>query len=1128
MMAFWVAALVVLLSGPTTSNAHWTPPQATPHPQIFMPTTFVPIHASPKYVVRRYARQNIAKTSLFALDVKGNEKGELSLKAITSPKKRVKKSTKSSRSKKGKGSIKQNAKKAIPKNQKQSKKKTNLKTTSPTKSNDKEVLLSEEVPSGGIIYIQFSRVFQRHVVYQRHSGIDHDDANPHGTTDKVIQSFEFLDDAIQLFPETRVLAPQDLPFPPPSCSLVYPDENNDGGDRLLVRRGRLIDSDIEEEECETTIAGMGLWTLCELEYDAALNNTNSDKDYHYQQAHEALRTLLQLVSSQSSFTAPRHFFRLDPRRIAMRGHTSESIALNHERIVNLLSCGMDGNDEISKSKTVGLAMDSSDVAFVLQNFPQLCLYNCGELESLVRFLLQPLPLAGSIPSVAIVADRGDDGRANVDWPSLSGNGYGAGLTVDQATSAIRMMPELLALYYEDSRKPSMVYMYNQMMLAPVPPKLIDEATIQLNLEGADPSDAYTFAYLFSLGVSWSQLRILISSLPLWTTSNLEPGWELLQKGPVRSMLKRPSLDYLRQRLQIGPSDIYRLLKTHTRMSTYDASNKMLPTLDMLQSKLVLSSAELRKIMLRMPSIMGMGKSGFDDRLDFFTNEAGMSVDDVKEAVMKQPSLLQYGVSSTLRPKLHFFLEELGISETSVGRIVKSAPAVMGLSLTDNLRPKVVSMMKICSLDPHELGHIISTSPQTLLLSQKSKIEPTLKFLSSVLMLSEPVLGQMVLKTPRVLRQGLETSLAKKIEMLTNNSDSKEAAIAIVCENPALLVASNAVLEDRIERCPEDVDIATWLLPSKKGRRKSFQQSKTELSGDPIIVASDASFGSLTKIFPSITCAAHELDISESAIREACRNVVSIDGNYLYSLTDSPLALPKDPQKAKMPHHTKTIPISIFCSGGIYPSDNADVARGQSRTGGLAIQVFTDGSILDKSQFLQEFSAAANSCLGIHVPRNNDQDESILIAVFPLMSPSRNRCELFSCSASLRICEAFLKTKSNEKETLYDIKVYTESNYAWKLAKSKDHLLELGCYLTSQEMLSHLDVASYLVNIDILHPLVRSFSRLNGHTEPLGSAHQTFGNANVEFLHSMDEITLINGGLSYVRRLTGQAKYAAMW
>jgi hypothetical protein len=53
---------------------------------------------------------------------------------------------------------------------------------------------------------------------------------------------------------------------------------------------------------------------------------------------------------------------------------------------------------------------------------------------------------------------------------------------------------------------------------------------------------------------------------------------------------------------------------------YDSQNKILPALDRLQGKLELTSAELRKLVLRMPSLMGMGMSAFEDRLDFFTSE----------------------------------------------------------------------------------------------------------------------------------------------------------------------------------------------------------------------------------------------------------------------------------------------------------------------------------------------------------------------------------------------------------------------------------------------------------------------------------------------------------------------------
>jgi hypothetical protein len=74
-----------------------------------------------------------------------------------------------------------------------------------------------------------------------------------------------------------------------------------------------------------------------------------------------------------------------------------------------------------------------------------------------------------------------------------------------------------------------------------------------------------------------------------------------------------------------------------------------------------------------------------------------------------------------------------------------------------------------------------------------------------------------------------------------------------------------------------------------------------------------------------------------------------------------------------------------------------------------------------------------------------QDESSkLIAVFPLVNPSKKRCELFACTRALRIIEELLRVERNDdRNVVYDIKVYTDSDYVWKIVKSKARLLEIG-------------------------------------------------------------------------------------
>ena len=67
------------------------------------------------------------------------------------------------------------------------------------------------------------------------------------------------------------------------------------------------------------------------------------------------------------------------------------------------------------------------------------------------------------------------------------------------------------------------------------------------------------------------------------------------------------------------------MKVHSRLSTYSAM-KVHSTMDILQHRLGLSSGELKRLVLRMPSIVGIQvnsqneKSTLDKKLDFFYDE----------------------------------------------------------------------------------------------------------------------------------------------------------------------------------------------------------------------------------------------------------------------------------------------------------------------------------------------------------------------------------------------------------------------------------------------------------------------------------------------------------------------------
>jgi len=946
------------------------------------------------------------------------------------------------------------------------------------------------------VYIRFSRAFQMHIVFKCKIMDDsclHYDCN----SMEDIGSFLFLDEAIRSFPNAEL---------------------------VKIRDSMIIGNN--KDSFEMTLGGMG--TTPSIQMMEYCENPS------YELIHEAFEylTSLSIRGQRQPLPPPKskemhqlrekriRYFKnnIAPYRIA--SHSPESLHRKYDRVMDILTRGRYRRVNIAKQyessnsnsssenlllqiTKIGLALEEAEARAIIAEFPNLCLYDIHELEDRIKFMIAPM---GKFENY-ICHQNGTKKKTKssaVDYYKALGDGYGAGLSIKQATNAIKAIPQFLSMYYEDSRKPSIVYFYRDLQ---VTPDSVNAARSELSqyMLGCNASDMCAFAYLNSLGVTWDQIRLLLNAFATFTYCDLEPGWELVGRGPIRSELKEEMLHFLRQRLQISNPDIHSMLKTHSRLSTYGVEGNIKPTLNALQHRLGLSSAELRQLVLRMPSVIGMhvdsskATSSLDKRIEFFINEVQLNPDQLKNAILKQPSLLQYSLHS-LGLKIKFLIEEVGIPNSSIARVINTAPAILGLSLEQNLKPTVATLRAKCNLSSQELSEMIVTCPSILSLSIKRKIDPTITFLSGNLYLSSSEeLGFLIKSAPRILLQSVESSLMKKICMMrdaVNNEISETSsksfhgqnyieveASSIFKKNPALLATTNSILERRISECRKDPNkcLAEVFVKRKVGRKRLFSGPN---------------------------------DVT------------------LINHVDQKQRIDDDKVQPKSRNNCPTISFSAFVSGSVYPADNINEARGKRKAGGLAIYI--QKALFPVGDIKLSFQSAIDSSFGMLMPEGeggSNAKKRLVLVGFPFLRPSRNRCDLYACHCALKVMLQLLKQASLRRDlrnVTVDIEIYTDSSYAWNLLKNSTQLLNWGSHPTIEEFVYDGDYPIGFANRDLLYPLSKTIHGMVRNTIVTRDGTKLcLGNIHISFRHSGEVVYDIVPG-DYTRRLNSYAKKAAIW
>jgi hypothetical protein len=131
--------------------------------------------------------------------------------------------------------------------------------------------------------------------------------------------------------------------------------------------------------------------------------------------------------------------------------------------------------------------------------------------------------------------------------------------LEQATAAIISIPQLLAMFHEDAKKPSIIYFYQYLK---VPMAFIDETRSELSnyISGSDFTDVCAFAYLRTLNVRSDQIKLLLEAMP--TLTFCMPEASLRLNSSELDQVEESRLHFLRKRLQLTNADVKAMIKVY--------------------------------------------------------------------------------------------------------------------------------------------------------------------------------------------------------------------------------------------------------------------------------------------------------------------------------------------------------------------------------------------------------------------------------------------------------------------------------------------------------------------------------------------------------------------------------------
>ena len=263
------------------------------------------------------------------------------------------------------------------------------------------------------------------------------------------------------------------------------------------------------------------------------------------------------------------------------------------------------------------------------------------------------------------------------------------------------------------------------------------------------------------------------------------------------------IDWLQERLDLNKEQLRKIIERSPSILGLSIEENIEPSLDIIQTNLELSDEELSKVIVTTSDLLinDLSNEKFASRFSFLQRLLDIEENDIaglRKAIMKSPSILVWqedciiGVQEWLRCRV-------GLDDATIGKLMRRRPEFMTSNIS-TIEGKARWIQSEFSLSDGELTNLLGKSH--LLLSSEEKLETMCRFYRLTFELDDEGLKDLVMKQPNLFKTSIK-DIERKLQFYSELVGKKKAKRLVIKSSNLLLVS----LKNRLKPRLSEVQIA---------------------------------------------------------------------------------------------------------------------------------------------------------------------------------------------------------------------------------------------------------------------------------------------------------------------------------